>query len=159
MNNRLSWNNFFLAVCKLCAARSEDPNTKVGACITNEFNQIISTGYNGLPRGLDSDKYPWEREGKDAASVKYTYLVHAELNALTAAYTNVRGFNLYTTLFPCSGCTKIIIQSGIAKVFYIDNKYLDTPDSQAALRMLIDAKIEVIQLADVEVQVSITTHQ
>ncbi len=53
-----------MSVAKVSALRSKDPNTQVGACIVNDRQQIIATGYNGLPRLLDDDNYPWGRTGK-----------------------------------------------------------------------------------------------
>jgi dCMP deaminase len=47
-----------MSVAKVSALRSKDPNTQVGACIVNDRQQIIATGYNGLPRLLDDDNYP-----------------------------------------------------------------------------------------------------
>ena len=47
----INWDEYFMSVALLAAMRSKDPNTKVGACIVGEDNRIISTGYNGFPRG------------------------------------------------------------------------------------------------------------
>jgi deoxycytidylate deaminase len=58
----LSWDEYFMAFAFLAAKRSKDPNTKVGACIVNQDNRIISTGYNGTPNGWCDDEFPWNRK-------------------------------------------------------------------------------------------------
>ena len=78
----ISWDEYFMGIAMLAAKRSKDPNTQVGACIVSQDNIIISTGYNGMPKGCSDDEYPWEREG---AQTKYPYVVHAELNAILNA--------------------------------------------------------------------------
>ena len=106
----ISWDEYFMGIALLAAHRSKDPNTQVGACIVSPENIIISTGYNGMPKGCSDDEYPWDREGGET---KYPYVVHAELNAiLNANGRDLRGSKLYVALFPCNECAKAIIQSG-----------------------------------------------
>ena len=78
----ISWDEYFMGVAMLAARRSKDPNTQVGACIVSQDNIIISTGYNGMPKGCSDDEFPWDREGEQT---KYPYVVHAELNAILNA--------------------------------------------------------------------------
>ena len=109
----------------LAAGRSKDPNTQVGACIVSPENIIISTGYNGMPKGCSDDTFPWERTGEET---KYPFVVHAELNAiLNANGRDLRGSRLYVALFPCNECAKAIIQSGVREVLYLSDKYADSP--------------------------------
>ena len=141
--NYISWDEYFMGVALLAAKRSKDPNTQVGACIVDSDNIILSTGYNGFPYGCSDDVYPWERTGSDT---KYSYVVHAELNAiLNAAGKDLKGARLYVDLFPCNECAKAIIQSGIAEVVYLYNKYAETPATQASRRMLISAGVKLTQ--------------
>ena len=140
----ISWDEYFMGVALLASKRSKDPNTQVGACIVDENNIILSTGYNGFPIGCSDDEYPWAREGDDT---KYPYVVHAELNTiLNATGRNLRGARLYVSLFPCNECTKAIIQSGIREVIYLSDKYNNTPLNIASKRMLSSAGIAVRQL-------------
>ncbi|AGM26256.1 deoxycytidylate deaminase [Spiroplasma syrphidicola EA-1] len=148
--NYLSWDNFFLSVAHVCAMRSKDPNTQVGSCIVNNINQIIATGYNGLPRGLNDDEFPWSREGQ-YLETKYPYVAHAELNAILSAKTNLDNCRIYTTLFPCSGCAKLIIQAGIKEVIYDNDKYDQTEDNQAVKKMFALANINCRMISPVEV--------
>ena len=78
----ISWDEYFMGIAMLAARRSKDPNTQVGACIVSQDNIIISTGYNGMPKGCSDDEYPWDRVGEET---KYPYVVHAELNAVLNA--------------------------------------------------------------------------
>ncbi len=130
----ISWDEYFMGVALLAGKRSKDPNTQVGACIVDENNIILSTGYNGFPFGCSDDAYPWEREGDDT---KYKYVVHAELNAiLNANGKSLKGAKLYVDLFPCNECAKAIIQSGIKEVVYLYDKYAESPETVASKKML-----------------------
>ena len=134
--DHLSWDEYFMGVALLAAKRSKDPNSQVGACIVSDQNIIISTGYNGFPKGCSDDEYPWAREGA-ANDTKYPYVVHAELNAiLNAAGRPLAGSRIYVSLFPCNECAKAIIQSGIRTIVYDCDKYANTPAVIASKRML-----------------------
>ena len=140
----ISWDEYFMGVAKLAARRSKDPSTQVGACIVSQDNIIISTGYNGMPKGCSDDEFPWDREG---AETKYPYVVHAELNAiLNANGRDLRGSRVYVALFPCNECAKAIIQSGVKEVVYLSDKYANTPGVQASKRMLDAAGVKYTQL-------------
>lgn len=140
----ISWDEYFMGVALLASKRSKDPNTQVGACIVDKNNIILSTGYNGFPKGCSDDEYPWDRVGEDT---KYPYVVHAELNTiLNASGRDLRGSTLYVSLFPCNECTKAIIQSGIREVVYLSDKYSNTPLNIASKRMLKSSGILVRQL-------------
>ena len=100
----ISWDEYFMGVAILASKRSKDPNTQVGACIVDDNNIILSTGYNGFPYGCSDDVYPWARSGEDS---KYSYVVHAELNAiLNARGKDLTGAKIYVDLFPCNECAK-----------------------------------------------------
>lgn len=140
----ISWDEYFMGVAMLAACRSKDPSTQVGACIVSQDNIIISTGYNGMPKGCDDDVFPWNRDGEDN---KYPYVVHAELNAiLNASGRDLRGSKLYVALFPCNECAKAIIQSGIREIYYLSDKYATTPGTLASKRMLSAAGVKCTQL-------------
>ena len=140
----INWDEYFMGVAMLAARRSKDPNTQVGACIVSPDNIIISTGYNGLPKGCSDDEFPWDRIREET---KYPYVVHAELNAiLNANGRSLRGSRLYVALFPCNECAKAIIQSGVAEVIYLSDKYDGTPMNVASKRMLDAAGVKRTQL-------------
>jgi dCMP deaminase len=143
----ISWDEYFMGIAMLAAKRSKDPSTQVGACIVSPENIIISTGYNGMPKGCSDDEFPWERSGEDENETKYPFVVHAELNAiLNANGRDLRGSRLYVALFPCNECAKAIIQCGIKEVIYLSDKYNGTPSNTASKRMLRAAGINYIRM-------------
>ena len=143
----ISWDEYFMGIAMLAAKRSKDPNTQVGACIVSQDNIIISTGYNGMPKGCSDDEFPWDRKGENEAATKYPYVVHAELNAiLNANGRDLRGSRLYVALFPCNECAKAIIQSGVKEVLYLSDKYADSMATLASKRMLDAAGVKYTQL-------------
>lgn len=142
----ISWDEYFMGIAMLAAKRSKDPNTQVGACIVSQDNIIISTGYNGMPKGCSDDEYPWAREGA-VGDTKYPYVVHAELNAiLNARGKSLLGAKIYVALFPCNECAKAIIQSGIREVIYLSDKYANTEGVLASKRMLQSAGVRLRKL-------------
>ena len=133
----ISWDEYFMGIAMLTAMRSKDPNSQVGACIVSPENKILSLGYNGMPLGCPDDEMPWNREG-EPLDTKYMYVCHAELNAiLNNAHGNLKGARVYVTLFPCNECAKAIIQSGIAEIIYLSDKYRDS-DISIASRFLLN---------------------
>ncbi|MBR2802752.1 MAG: dCMP deaminase family protein [Erysipelotrichaceae bacterium] len=141
----LSWDEYFMGLAHLSALRSKDPNTQVGACIVDTNKRVVSIGYNGMPYGCSDDAYPWEREG-DYLNTKYPFVVHAELNAILNAPRSVQNCIIYVSLFPCNECAKAIIQSGIKKVVYEDDKYAGTDSIIASKKMLKSAGVELVRL-------------
>ena len=140
----ISWDEYFMGIALLAARRSKDPSTQVGACIVSQDNNLLSIGYNGMPKGCSDDEFPWDRTGDDT---KYPYVVHAELNAiLNANGRDLRGSRIYVALFPCNECAKAIIQSGIREIYYLSDKYADTPTTKASKRMLDAAGVRYVQL-------------
>ncbi len=140
----ISWDEYFMGIAMLAARRSKDPSTQVGACIVSQDNIIISTGYNGMPKGCSDDDFPWDREGEQT---KDPDVVHAELNAiLNANGRDLRGSRVYVALFPCNECAKAIIQSGVKEVIYLSNKYKDSMATLASQRMLDAAGVKCRQL-------------
>ncbi|MDR0832250.1 MAG: dCMP deaminase family protein [Bacillales bacterium] len=149
MLKTIPWVDYFMGVAKLASLRSKDPHTQVGACIVNSENKIVSVGYNGLPTGLKEENYPWQEINGQLHETKYAYVVHAELNAIlnTNRNSSLKGTTIYTTLFPCNECVKAIIQAGIKKIVYLEDKYQSSPPIIAARKMLDDAGIIYVQVA------------
>lgn len=140
----ISWDEYFMGIALFSAQRSKDNSTQVGACIVNSEKKIVSVGYNGMPTGCIDDEMPWERTGETSLDTKYPFVCHAELNAiLNSSMHGVSGATLYVTLFPCNECAKAIIQCGIKKVVYLENKYADTEGVKASVMMLEKCGVEV----------------
>lgn len=153
----LKWDEYFMGVALLSAQRSKDSGTQVGACIVNDENNILSMGYNGMPRGCHDDYMPWEREG-ETLETKYPYVCHAELNAiLNNNGRSLKGSRLYVTLFPCNECAKAIIQSGIKEIIYLSDKYKDTDGVKASKKMfdMVGIKYRQYQTSNKEVVIEL----
>lgn len=155
----LSWDDTFMGIAKLIAQRSKDPNTQVGAVIVGKDKRILSLGYNGMPAGMSDDLNIWERDG-DELCQKYTYICHAEENAILnyrGNFGSLEGATIYVSLFPCNNCAKQIVQSGIKTVIYESDKYDGTPMNIASKRILDSAGVNYIKLDRiVDVNVDIT---
>jgi dCMP deaminase len=145
----ISWDKYFSGIAKLSALRSKDPKTQVGAVIVTEDKTISGIGYNGFPRGIDDDVFPWDSTG-NWVDTKYPYVVHAEANAILNSTTSLKNSTLYVTLFPCNECAKLIIQSGIKEIVYISEKFSKVDQLEASKRMLKAAGIGVRQIDDFE---------
>ena len=137
------WKKRFLKLSKEIAEWSKDPSTKVGALIISEDRNIISTGYNGFPRGIEDTE-----ERLNNRELKYKFILHAEMNCIMNALYNGRSVKdcilFVHGLPPCSECTKSIIQAGIKKVI-TDSKATDNwkESSKLSLEMLKEANVEI----------------
>ena len=147
MNNSISWDEYFMFSACLASRRSKDPNTKVGSVIVNNENRIIATGYNGFPNGIKDELLPWSKNSELYEETKYAYVVHAEANCLlNSIKSSLEGCTMYVTLFPCSSCTKLIIQKGIKKIVYSKNcKNPESGDHKASVKMLELADVKMLE--------------
>ncbi|WP_288608410.1 dCMP deaminase family protein [uncultured Paraprevotella sp.] len=103
----------YLRMARIWAENSYCERRKVGVLIVKD-KMIISDGYNGTPAGF-------ENVCEDENHLTKPYVLHAEANAITKiarSGNNSEGATLYVTDAPCIECSKLIIQSGIKKVFY-----------------------------------------
>jgi dCMP deaminase len=125
MNNRGS---YFMSIARAVQAGANCKGRKVGAIIVVD-GRLVSSGFNGTPSGMtncedggcdrcsDRDKYP------KGTNYDLCVCVHAEQNALLSAAKHgiaVDGGVIYSTMRPCFGCTKELVQAGIVKVFYAE---------------------------------------
>ena len=153
------WDDYFMAIAFLSSLRSKDPHTQVGACIVNSDKRIVGIGYNGFPMGCSDDELPWAREATDPLQTKYPFVCHAEMNAiLNKNSSDVKGCTIYTALFPCNECTKLIIQSGINEVVFLSDKYHDSMQSKASRRMMelsgIKMRLHIPELTKITIDFS-----
>ncbi|MBN0919352.1 dCMP deaminase family protein [Mycoplasma gypis] len=152
-----------MSLAKLSALRSKDPTTKVGACIVNNDKYVISLGYNGMPTNYEGNKrkqsdndkmFSWERpqEQNDVLNSKYTYVVHAEQNAIiNANITNSKiekGSTIYITHSPCFNCAKLIVQSKIKRVVFAQAYRPDSDEYKASEYILRSMGVEVKMLEE-----------
>jgi dCMP deaminase len=129
---RPGWDAYFLSIAQVVASRSNCVKRHVGAVIARD-RRIISTGYNGTPRGVrNCNEGGCPRCNSFAESgtrLDECLCSHGEENAIIqAAYhgVSVRSGSLYTTFFPCLFCTKLIINAGLGEVIYNGAYHLDS---------------------------------
>lgn len=136
--NTIDWHDYFMSVAMLSAFRSKDPSKQVGACIVDPKRQrIVGIGYNGFPWGCSDDDLPWARTGESKLETKHPYVCHAEMNAIfNKNCSSLEGCRIYTTLFPCNECTKMIIQSRLLDVVYLSDEKHHELSTVASRRML-----------------------
>ena len=146
---RLSWDEYFMALAALTARRSKDPATQVGACIVNSERRVVGVGYNGFPAmgAVSNDQLlPWSKDGDGPLDTKYLFVCHAELNAvMNKNQPLLKDCSIYTTLFPCNECAKIIIQSGITRVVYLSDAKKTLVSMRASRKMLLLAGVTLQQ--------------
>ena len=145
---RPGWDDYFMSIARVVASRSNCVKRKVAAVVTID-RRLISTGYNGTPRGT--------RNCNEGGCPRCNSLAlggtrldeclcsHAEENAITqAAYHGVslKGATIYSTFSPCLQCTKMIINSGIVEVVYQS----DYPLGRVSLDLLAEAGIALRQV-------------
>lgn len=133
---RPDWDEYFMDIAHVTARRSNCLRRHVAAVIVRD-RRIVSTGYNGTPRGIKNcSDGGCARCGSDAPSgsaLGECICCHAEENAIVqAAYHGiaVKGGTLYCTTSPCLMCTKMIINAGLSEVVY-EHEYHFTEQAQA----------------------------
>jgi len=122
---RQSWNEYFMNISTVLAERSSCDRAYVGAVIVNGDNRIIATGYNG---SVGSKTPQCDDIGHVMRDGHCIATLHAEINCIAYCAREgipLKGSKIYVTHFPCLNCTKALIQSGITKVFYLDDYRMD----------------------------------
>ena len=119
---RPSWDEYFMEITRQVATRSTCLRRHVGAVIVRD-KRILSTGYNGAPRGVEHcDKVGCLREKMGIPSGQRQEIcrgLHAEQNAIIQAAlygVSIEGGTIYVTHQPCITCAKMIINSAITRV-------------------------------------------
>lgn len=134
----------FIPVAQAFAELSKDRSTKVGALAIGPDYEILSTGYNGFPRGVNDDV-----EQRHERPTKYLYTSHAEENMVAQAARNgvsLKGSTvLVTSLFPCTTCSRLMIQAGVRRIIAsrpdVDPRWEE--QASHALIMLEEAGVDV----------------
>ncbi|MGO5333350.1 ComE operon protein 2 [Enterococcus cecorum] len=138
VDQRIPWNQYFMAQAVLLSLRSTCTRLEVGATLVKD-RRIIAGGYNGAVSGdnhcIDHGCYV-----VDGHCIR---TIHAEMNALLQCAKlgiSTDGSEIYVTHFPCLHCTKAILQAGIKKIYYLHDYHNDP------------YAIELIQKLGVEIQ-------
>lgn len=150
---RPSWDDYFMETAHVVAKRSNCMRRHVGAVIMKD-NHILSTGYNGTPRGVkncfDGGCPRCSGKVKSGTHLDECLCTHAEQNAICqAAYYGVAiaGSTIYITISPCLTCAKLIINAGIKEVVYGgDYAFLDTVKKMFKAAGVKHRKLETVKL-------------
>ena len=113
--------SYFMKIAEEVSTKSNDPCTKVGACIVKN-GKLLSSGYNGTPKNFPVEYLPTSNSD-DLVKNKNSYMCHAELNAIINYNGNLHDLkdaSIYCTISPCHECIKTLIQVGIKEVIYKD---------------------------------------
>lgn len=138
------WDERFLCLAQHVACWSRDPSTQVGCVIVNPRRQVVSTGFNGFPRGVDDSPARYADR-----PTKYLMVVHAEANAVLQAGGDVRGGTAYVTHPPCARCAAVLIQAGIVRIVTCE------PDAGMAERFKDSFGAAELMLHEAGVEVSL----
>jgi len=143
----MNWISYFRNIAHQVKLKSKDVNTKIGAVVVGQDNEIVSTGYNSFPRGIN-DSFILRQERPE----KYYWFEHAERNALyNAARIGVSTKNckmFLTCGIPCADCARGIINSGITEIYCEDTlsgatgkKWED--HAERSIMMFNEAKVKI----------------
>ena len=167
MNKEQKYHKLYMTIAQSCAQMSYARRKKVGAVLVRD-GRILSMGWNGMPAGFDNDCeekiYPSELMGDfdqhpDEFANSFPYVddsgkpyqlktrpevLHAELNCIAKLAKHgdsAKDSTMYVTLQPCVECSKLLIQSGVSEVFY-----LEPYRCSQGMQMLVRAGISVTKL-------------
>ncbi len=138
------WDNRFLQLAKHISEWSKDPSTQVGCVVVGPDRELRSTGFNGLPRGIEDNE-----QRLNNREIKYPLICHAEENAIMHAARigmSLKDCTAYVTWPPCTRCARSLIQAGISTIVYpkdieIPDRWME--DFNLSLNMLKEANISL----------------
>lgn len=138
-SERPDWDEYFINVAHVVKTRSNCCRRHVAAVITKD-QQVLSTGYNGTPRGItnccDGGCPRCASDAPSGSDLGECICSHAEENAISQAASHgvsINGATVYCTLSPCLMCAKMIINSGIAEVIY-EEEYAFSDQTKSLFR-------------------------
>ena len=143
----MNWTEYFLEIAEVVKLKSKDQSTQIGAVIVGEGRNVLSTGYNSFPRGLDDSLQ--ERQERPE---KYFWMEHAERNAIYNAAlegVSLKNSTIYLTSgLPCMDCARGIVNSGIKivwckRVCTTKNKEKWEESQMKSLQLLNECGVEV----------------
>lgn len=156
--HRPDWPEYYMRIAMAVRARANCTGNRVGAILVKD-RRIIATGYNGTPHGFTNcmdggckrcanrQRYP-SGKGYDLC-----ICVHAEQNTLLQAARfgiAAEGADLYSTMRPCFGCTKELLQAGIRRVYYLHEWQYPDPEMQEEYQRLQSHFPEGVHHLDIE---------
>lgn len=162
------YHDYFMHIAMAVRRRANCMGNRVGAIIVRE-NRIIATGYNGTPAGMPNcldggcHRCGHRAEYPSGSGYDLCICVHAEQNALLAAARfgiSVAGATMYTTMRPCFGCTKEMLQAKIDSVYFIHDWMHPDEDKQAEYRRIqsyFPGEIKKLDLVDPDAEWAVSS--
>jgi len=156
----MDWNSHYMIGAHWVRGKSKDPHTQVGCIIVGPDREVRSTGYNGLPRGVNDsiEKHP---ERHDRTKDKYSWYAHAEENAIANAArmgTTLKGCTAYITALPCPGCSRMLINAGIVEIYWaMDPSFVSSPERAASFEKMFGLSKTMLGEAGVLLRRLVTT--
>jgi dCMP deaminase len=142
----MEWDDYFIKIAEQIKFKSKDINTKIGVVIVGMDNEIVSTGYNSFPRGIDD--YSSIRQERPE---KYYWFSHAETNAIINCArigVSTKGTRMYMSCpMPCADCARNIINAGIIEIIckrdinIMNDKWVKS--SERSIQMLKEAGVKI----------------
>ncbi|QEA30824.1 hypothetical protein C5L31_001026 [Secundilactobacillus malefermentans] len=152
---RIPWNQYFMIQAVLLASRSTCNRLSVGATLVRD-RRIIAGGYNGSVAG---DTHCID-EGCYLVDGHCMRTIHAEMNAILQCAKfgeSTDGAEIYVTDFPCLQCTKMLLQAGIVKIYYLRN-YHNDPYAEKLIKLKNVALEKVSLTSDILDEASLETY-
>lgn len=146
--NRPSWTNYFLGLASVVSRRSHDIHTQHGCVITDPQHRILGVGYNGFPHSLEDTQLPTSRPEK------YSWIIHAERNALSNCVVRPDNGIAYVTGQCCNDCIMALWQEGIKTVFMTKRQGTILFDKGAKERFDLFIKMSGIRVEYVDADLS-----
>lgn len=148
---------YFMGIAVMVSKKSQDPSSKVGAVIVNKDLHIVSSGFNDFPVDVRNTKYGYAYI-KDTEVTwiesKYPYITHAEASAILHASTvDLTDCTIYITMHPCHECARMIVEKGIKKVVYMNDKYHDKESYVAARDLFRRANVNVKKIDEFDIEI------
>lgn len=142
----MNWTEYFVGIAEHVKLKSKDRSFKCGCVIVGPDNEVVSTGYNSFPRGVNDDI-----EERYQKPTKYMWTEHAERNAIFNASrigVSTKGCDMYLTADgPCVECARAIVQAGIETLYCKHQKILNQQtwgeSVRVAMEMLGEAGVSV----------------
>jgi dCMP deaminase len=142
----MNWSTYFKNIAEQVKLKSKDQLTQIGAVIVGHDHEIVSTGYNSFPRGINDD-IPERQERPE----KYFWMEHAERNAIYNAArigVSTKGTTMYLTCgVPCADCARGIINAGVVRIVLTEGGGASgtkwDESAKRSLQMFNEAHVEV----------------
>lgn len=136
---KTDWKIRFLNLARAISEWSKDPSTQVGAVAVADSKQVLETGFNGLPRGVQDLPERMERPAK------YIWTAHAEENLVAhAARKQLEGSTVYVTHLCCNACARMLINAGVKKVVFGSGQTsMPQENFDAAMAMFAEAGVQL----------------